>query len=159
MRAVGHADAAVGWADLLAAAAVEAVGAPLGMSGLETAWAIHELVTLDMERAMRLISIDRGFDTRDFEMVCFGGAGPAHGSRLSRALGIRRLIVPSGAGVGSALGLLSSSESIEHAATYRLTLTDGASSDAVVSIFEHLERETRNLVWAKSAEGFSSHRA
>lgn len=59
-----------------------------------------------MERAIRVISVERGHDPRDFTLVAFGGAGPLHGASLAEKLGIPRVLVPAQAGVLSALGLL-----------------------------------------------------
>ena len=56
--------------------------------------------------ALRIVSVERGRDPRSYAMVAFGGAGPLHAARLARALGIPTVIVPYGAGVGSAIGLL-----------------------------------------------------
>jgi N-methylhydantoinase A len=59
-----------------------------------------------MERALRVVSVERGRDPRDFTLVAFGGAGPLHASALAAELGVPRVLVPRGAGVLSALGLL-----------------------------------------------------
>jgi N-methylhydantoinase A/oxoprolinase/acetone carboxylase beta subunit len=61
-----------------------------------------------MEHAIRLISVERGHDPRDFSLVCFGGAGGLHAAELARALGIPRVVVPQHPGALSALGLLQS---------------------------------------------------
>ncbi|MGH7071496.1 MAG: hydantoinase/oxoprolinase family protein, partial [Acetobacteraceae bacterium] len=87
-------------------AVADAVAEPLHLSVQEAAWGIHSVANANMERAMRVVSIERGRDPRHYAMVAFGGAGPLHACRLARALGIPRVIVPFGAGVGSALGLL-----------------------------------------------------
>ena len=126
--------------------AIDELGDELGLDRLRTAWGIHEVVTLEMERAIRLISINRGLDPRDFAMVCIGGGAPAHGCRLARALGVRRVIVPPAAGVGSALGLLEANESIELAQTAILRLDERAAGERVREIFDHLDSEARSLV-------------
>ena len=59
-----------------------------------------------MERALRVISVERGHDPRDFALVCFGGAGGLHAADLARALGLVRVIVPQNPGAFSALGVL-----------------------------------------------------
>jgi N-methylhydantoinase A len=71
------------------------------------AWGILEVVEATMERAIRVISVERGHDPRGFTLVAFGGAGPLHGANLARRLGIPRVLVPTCAGVLSALGLIS----------------------------------------------------
>jgi N-methylhydantoinase A len=131
-----------------AESAVERVGAQLGLDRLRTAWGIHEVVTLNMERAIRLISIDRGLDPRDFVMTCFGGAGPVHGCRLARALGIRRVLVPHAAGVGSGVGLLQAERSIELARTMIFRLDEPEADTRVAEIFGSLESQARQIVAA-----------
>ncbi|TMJ33471.1 MAG: hypothetical protein E6G96_04640 [Alphaproteobacteria bacterium] len=84
-----------------AAAAVEAaIAKPLGLSLTAAAWGIHSIANSNMERAMRVVSIERGRDPREHVLVAFGGAGPVHACRLARALGIPKVIVPFAAGVG-----------------------------------------------------------
>jgi N-methylhydantoinase A len=67
---------------------------------------IVQLAEVEMEKAIRLISVERGHDPRDFTLVCFGGAGPLHACSLARALGIPRVLVPAMPGALSALGIL-----------------------------------------------------
>jgi N-methylhydantoinase A len=67
---------------------------------------IVQLAEAEMEKAIRLISVERGHDPRDFTLVCFGGAGPLHACSLARALGIPRVLVPAMPGALSALGIL-----------------------------------------------------
>jgi N-methylhydantoinase A len=67
---------------------------------------VIDVVNNNMEQAIRLISIERGYDPRDFALVCFGGAGGLHAADLGRALGIPRIVVPRHPGALSALGLL-----------------------------------------------------
>jgi N-methylhydantoinase A len=67
---------------------------------------IVDVVNNNMEQAIRLISIERGYDPRDFALACFGGAGGLHAADLGRALGIPRVVVPPHPGALSALGLL-----------------------------------------------------
>jgi len=128
--------------------AVAELGGRLDLDPLRCAWGIHEVATLEMERAARLVSIDRGLDPRDFAMVCFGGAAPAHGCRLARALGVRRVVVPPAAGVGAALGLLEADESFELARTAIVRLDEPAAADRASEIFAGLEREARAVVGA-----------
>ena len=59
-----------------------------------------------MMEALRLVSIDKGYDLRDFAMLAFGGACPMHAPFLADGLGIRDIIIPPGSGVFSALGLI-----------------------------------------------------
>jgi N-methylhydantoinase A len=74
----------------------------------EFAAGIVRLAEAEMEKAIRLISVERGHDPREFTLVCFGGAGPLHACALARALGIPRVMVPAMPGALSALGILMS---------------------------------------------------
>lgn len=67
---------------------------------------IIDVANANMERALRVVSVERGLDPRDFALVAFGGAGPLHATTLARSIGIPAVLVPRTAGVLSALGLL-----------------------------------------------------
>ena len=124
-----------------ARAAIEAqVAKPLGVEVVGAAWGIYQLVTLDMEGAIRVVSIGRGKDPRDLACVTFGGAGPIHGSRLARSLGIRRLIVPFAAGVASALGLLIADARFDLSRTLVVAL-DAAPWERLNGLFDGMEAE------------------
>jgi N-methylhydantoinase A/oxoprolinase/acetone carboxylase beta subunit len=72
--------------------------------------AVIEVVNAEMLRALRVVSVERGHDPRDFALVAYGGAGPLHACSLAEELGIRTVLVPASAGVLSALGLVASDE-------------------------------------------------
>jgi N-methylhydantoinase A len=74
----------------------------------EFASGIVQLAEAEMEKAIRLISVERGYDPREFTLVSFGGAGPLHACSLARSLGIPRVLVPAMPGALSALGILMS---------------------------------------------------
>jgi N-methylhydantoinase A/oxoprolinase/acetone carboxylase beta subunit len=126
--------------DAAHAAVERSVAKPLGIPVVEAAWGVHQLVTLNMEGAIRVVSIGRGKDPRALACVTFGGAGPLHGARLARSLGIRRLIVPFAAGVASALGLLVADARFDLARTLVVPL-DGAPWDRINRLFEDMEAE------------------
>jgi N-methylhydantoinase A len=71
---------------------------------------VVDVVNAEMLRALRVVSIERGHDPRDFALVAFGGAGPLHACALADEVGIRTVLVPEAAGVLSALGLVASDE-------------------------------------------------
>jgi N-methylhydantoinase A len=129
-----------------AEAALDGLARELGLERIRAAWGVHEVANLEMERALRLVSINRGLDPRDFALVCIGGAAPAHGCRLARSLGVRRVLVPPAAGVGSALGLLAANESFELAQTAIVRLDEPPAANRVRSIFETLETDARRVV-------------
>jgi N-methylhydantoinase A len=84
----------------------EKIAKPLGMSLEEAAQGILAVADANMERAIRVISVERGHDPRHFALLAFGGAGPLHGAGLAARLGIPKVLIPETAGVLSALGLL-----------------------------------------------------
>ena len=85
--------------------ALERLGSELGLDALETALGIVRVANAEMTRALRVISVERGLDPREFALVAFGGAGAMHACALADELEMRTLIVPKAAGVLSALGL------------------------------------------------------
>jgi N-methylhydantoinase A len=90
-----------------AGVAVEnAVGTPLGLKRIDAAFGVSEIVEENMANAARVHAVERGKELQDRTMIAFGGAAPIHAARLAEKLGIRRVMVPSGAGVGSAVGFL-----------------------------------------------------
>jgi N-methylhydantoinase A len=87
-------------------AAVATVAAPLGGDAERTAAGIVALVDAEMAKVLRIVSVERGLDPRDFALMAFGGGGPLHACALAADLGMRRVIVPRYPGLFSALGLL-----------------------------------------------------
>jgi N-methylhydantoinase A len=77
-----------------------------------------EIVNAEMLRALRVVSVERGHDPRDFALVAFGGAGPLHACALAEELGIETILVPREAGVLSALGLVTSDERRDHVMSF-----------------------------------------
>lgn len=87
-------------------AIAEGVGKALGLSPVLAAFGISEMVNENMANAARVHAIERGKNVGTRAMVAFGGAAPLHAARLAERLGIDRVIIPTGAGVGSAIGFL-----------------------------------------------------
>ena len=104
------------------------VAEPLGLSVEEAAWGIHQIVNEVMAGAARVHTLERGGDPRRLPVFAFGGAGPVHGYRIAAALGSPRLIVPSGAGVMSAIGFLAAPLAFDFARSFpgRLDALDWA---------------------------------
>jgi N-methylhydantoinase A len=97
-----------------ATAAVDtAIGKPMGMESALAAFAISEIIDEGMANAARVHAIERGKVVSRRTMIAFGGAAPLHTARLAQRLGIDRVIVPTGAGVGSAIGFLRAPISFE----------------------------------------------
>ena len=79
---------------------------------------VMEVVNAEMLRALRVVSVERGHDPRDFALIAFGGAGPLHACALAEELGISTVLVPGAAGVLSALGLVASEERRDSVRSY-----------------------------------------
>jgi N-methylhydantoinase A len=92
--------------DKARAALADAVGEPLAMDPTTSAFAVSEVVDENMANAARVHAVERGMELAGRALIAFGGAAPLHAARLARKLGIARIVVPTGAGVGSAIGFL-----------------------------------------------------
>ena len=88
----------------LAATAVQKVADALGLSLQQAALGIYNIVNENMTGALRLVSVEQGYDPRDYALIAFGGAGPLHANALARLLGSWPAIIPPGPGVLCALG-------------------------------------------------------
>ena len=121
----------------LSEAAIDKVAGPLVLTRPETARAIHEVVNANMAAAIRVVTVQRGIDPRGFTLVGFGGAGPMHVARLAETFNITSVAVPFGAGVASAIGLMTSDLSVDEV---RTRLMDEAEMDAAVvtAIYDEL---------------------
>src|SRR3546814_2932713 len=103
--------------ELAEAGIQEHVARPLGISLHQASWGIHAMANANMERAMRIVSVERGRDPRQSSMVGFGCAGPLNAERLGMGMGVRKVIIHVGACVGSAVGLLKSSPRLVYSIT------------------------------------------
>ncbi len=118
---------------------------PLHMDPVAAAHGIIEIANAAMMNALRLISVRRGFDPREFTMVAFGGAAPLHANRLAAELQVPLVVIPPSPGTTSALGLLVTD--LKHQFTRTRVTKAEFDPAAVRAIFEPLEREgTETLV-------------
>jgi len=99
--------------------AIAALARGMKTSALEAARGVIRVVNANMERAIRVITVERGFDPRDFALLAFGGAGPVHACELARSLGIRRVVMPRNPGLLCAWGALSAPIGREYSLTVR----------------------------------------
>ncbi|MFC4660728.1 hydantoinase/oxoprolinase family protein [Oceanobacillus aidingensis] len=84
----------------------EKIADPLGIKVEEAAEGILKVVNANMVRGIRVVSIEKGHDTRDFSLVAFGGAGPLHAMDIAKELGSSEIIIPSNPGIACAMGML-----------------------------------------------------
>jgi N-methylhydantoinase A len=120
------------------------VAEPLRMTIEEAARGILNIVDHNMMGAIRVVSVERGHDPRDFVLVPFGGAGPLHGGSLARLMGINTILVPPAPGVLSALGLLVSNLKAEFTRT-SLQRAGAIDRDQLAAVFTALSDEA--IAW------------
>jgi N-methylhydantoinase A len=121
---------------------------PLGMSVGKAAQGILDVANANMERALRVVSVERGHDPREFGLVAYGGAGPLHACRLAAELDVPRVLIPGAAGVLSALGLLISDIVYDYSTSMvrRWKEVDPA---ALAAAFERFEARGRDRLAAE----------
>lgn len=100
------------------------VGDTLEMDAVEAAFGVAEVVDENMANAARVHAVENGEDLSEYTMIAFGGAAPLHAGRLCEKLGVERLLVPPGAGVGSAIGFLRAPFSFEANRSVYMKLSD-----------------------------------
>ncbi|WP_028061307.1 hydantoinase/oxoprolinase family protein [Candidatus Solirubrobacter pratensis] len=129
----------------LAEQALSQVGRRLGLDALETALGVIRVADAEMVRALRVVSVERGLDPRDFALAAFGGAGGMHACSLAEELGMRSVLVPRASGVLSALGLAISDlrRDFVHPLIGGL---DDLGRAAIEDGFQALEREAREAL-------------
>ncbi|MDP2330021.1 MAG: hydantoinase/oxoprolinase family protein [Reyranella sp.] len=110
----------------LAEQAIARLAGRLGLGTMETAQGILSVVTANMARAIRVISVQRGHDPRDYALMAFGGAGPLHAARLAGELEMKRVVVPRNPGILCAMGLLLTDLRADFAATRLMAAAEGA---------------------------------
>ena len=109
---------------------LDADAARAALGGLDPSDVV-DVVNAEMLRALRVVSVERGHDPRQFALVAFGGAGPLHACALAEELGATRVLVPAAAGVLSAVGLVASDERRDHVRSYLLPLGEAGDLPAV----------------------------
>ena len=126
-----------------AAAAVGSLAAELGLEPEQAAAGIVEVANAEMTRALRVVTVERGVDPREFALLPFGGAGPLHAAGIAAELGMDRILCPRASGVLSALGLIASERRRDTARTVMLSgseLTPGRIAEEVESLASSLDR-------------------
>ncbi len=142
------------------AAALDAeIGRHLGMDTIEAAWGLAEVVDENMANAARVHAVENGEDLSDYTMIAFGGAAPLHAARLCEKLGVDRMLVPQGAGVGSAIGFLKAPFSFEANRSVFMRLSN-FDPQLVTGLFTEMEAEATGFVRScdASAEILRDHR-
>ena len=126
-----------------AVAALEALGAPLGLGAIEAAEGVHRVVNTHMAEGIRLATVRRGVDPRRFALLGFGGAAGLHATELARLLGLGRVVVPRAASVLSAWGMLATRLRTEAIRTH-IGETDELDVGAFRAVYRGMEGEGRS---------------
>ena len=127
------------------------VAEPLGLSLAAAAHGVLKIVNTNMVGALKLVSVEQGYDPRDFALVAFGGAGPLHATAVARQLGIKTVIIPESPGILCALGLLTVDRRHDVVRT-AITAVRGADAGALNTIWADLDGQA--LRWLEQ-EGVS----
>ena len=122
--------------------AVAEIGRRLGVDSVAAAAGIHRVVNARMADQIRLVTIKRGYDPRQFSLVVLGGAGPVHGAALAAEMGMAEVLVPEAPGVLAAFGLLSAVIEHHHARTLQAR-TDAAELHSVNGCLAELDAAGR----------------
>ncbi|MCO5057411.1 MAG: hydantoinase/oxoprolinase family protein [Rhizobiaceae bacterium] len=135
-----------------AGAAIEAVGAKLGVDPAEAARGIVRIANNNMVNALKLVSLNRGFDPRDFTLVAFGGGGAMHAVALAQELGVKKVVIPAGASVFSAWGMMMSDLRRDYFVTSLADLR-GDTASAIEELFAETEERARGQFEAEGVDG------
>ncbi|MDQ2908896.1 MAG: hydantoinase/oxoprolinase family protein, partial [Candidatus Eremiobacteraeota bacterium] len=133
--------------------AIASVAAPLGGDVERTAAGIIALVDAEMAKVLRIVSIERGHDPRDFTLLAFGGAGPLHACAVAADIGVGRIVVPPHPGVFSAYGLLAADVRAV-AVRSAVAPADAAAWSRIAVVFDALASETDAEL---AAQGVAKH--
>jgi N-methylhydantoinase A len=129
----------------LAVKAVEKVAGALNLSLEDAARGIYDIVNENMVGALRLVSVEQGYDPRDYALIAFGGAGPLHANALSRLLGSWPAIIPPGPGVLCALGDATTSVRDERSRTYVRKFSDTDAEELALILSDLADAAIRSL--------------
>ncbi|MDB4197629.1 hydantoinase/oxoprolinase family protein [Ascidiaceihabitans sp.] len=132
-------------ADSSADALVNVLGKTLDMDAQTAAFGLAEVVDENMANAARVHAVENGEDLSEYTMIAFGGAAPLHAGRLCEKLGVDRLLVPTGAGVGSAIGFLRAPFSFEANRSVYMKLSD-FKPEVIKSLLTELQDEATGFV-------------
>lgn len=127
------------------AALQKAIGTPLGLRDFWPAAGVTEIVEENMANAARVHAIERGRDIAACTMIAFGGGAPLHACRLAEKIGVKTIIVPMGAGVGSAIGFLRAPIAYEVTRSAAVSL-DAFNAKAVNALLHHMTKDARAVV-------------
>ena len=114
------------------------IAAPLGIGVREAARAVREIANALMAQAIRIMTVERGFDPREFTYICYGGAGPVHALDLARSIGIKRVVIPPLPGLFSAFGMTVADQQYDYQTPVERAISELGDTD-ILAKFDELE--------------------
>jgi N-methylhydantoinase A len=137
----------------LAAKTIRQVAEPLGMTELQAAWGIHRIACAAMSAAVRVVSVGRGHDPRNFALVASGGAGAMHACTIAADLGITEILVPAHPGVLSAQGLLTADVKVPRWRTFQRAAAELDPAELHQQLSEVADQARSEIARAGAEEG------
>src|SRR5699024_3971491 len=130
----------------------EKIAEPLGLSVEEAAEGILKVVNANMVRGIRVISVEKGHDTRDFSLLAFGGAGPLHAVDIAQELGCRNVVVPPNPGITCAEGMLIANVRHDYVRAF-ISNTEAVGMEQLKQTFSQIENEAVETLKSQGFEG------
>lgn len=131
------------------------IAQPLGLDPVRAACGMYHVMNVNMASAIRGISVQKGWDPREFPLVCAGGAGAIHAAMIARELGIRRILVPREASIFCASGMLRSDLKHDFVRSHAVVVADGTDPAPLVALVDAMLDEASSTL---SAEGIAVER-
>jgi N-methylhydantoinase A len=132
------------------------VAGPLGLNPVEAAHGMYHIMNVNMASAIREISVQRGYDPRDFLLVCAGGAGPVHAALIASELEIREILIPKESSIFCAAGMLLSDLKHDFVRSYHTEFSEGGiDRNRFLAMVEEMGREGASVL---SGEGIPPER-
>jgi N-methylhydantoinase A len=138
-----------------ALAAIGALGAQLGMTPVECAAGICRIVELQMADVIRKVTVEKGFDPRDFVLFAFGGAGPAHAGVFAQELGVKKIVIPQRKAASTWCAFGAAAADVLHIFEHTEIMPTPVPAERVNSILEGLEKKAAGLM---KGEGIAASR-
>jgi N-methylhydantoinase A len=138
-----------------AVAAIQELGKPLGMNAVECAAGICRIVELQMADVIRKVTVEKGFDPRDFVLFAFGGAGPAHAGVFAAELGVKKIIVPQRKAASTWCAFGAAAADVLHIFEHTEIMPTPVRAKRINDNLDELEKKAARLM---KSEGIAAHR-
>jgi len=136
-------------------AAIEKLGAEIGMSAVECAAGICRIVELQMADVIRKVTVEKGFDPREFVLFAFGGAGPAHAGVFARELGVRKVVIPQRKAASTWCAFGAAAADVLHIFEHTEIMPTPVPAARINRNLDHLEKQAKAMM---ASEGIAAAR-